>query len=116
MKNKKLIIFIVIAVVAVIIFMQVKKMNAAKINANNNTSNTTANGLFGYLGEVWSQTTGTGSANLSEGEAKEISKKIADLKETESDANILQANNLITELSTKGWSYIGYNQVQAINP
>jgi hypothetical protein len=115
--SKKVIILVIILVVAVIGFaMWNKKKKRDLAIAQSSAEQTNANGLFGYLGTVWDATTGGGSKVMSESEAKEISKRIADLKETGAESAEIQAQSLVQELSVNGWSYIGYNQVEAINP
>jgi predicted negative regulator of RcsB-dependent stress response len=116
MKNKKLVIILVVVVIAIIVYMAWKNSQKRNLQVTQANEQTNANGLFGYLGTIWEQTTGGTSKKMTESEAKEVSKRIADLKETGSESDGLESDSLIQELAAQGWSYIGYNQVKAINP
>ncbi len=112
-------IYIAIAIVVILVLISAynkhrqRQITAANLQAYQQ-ANTTPNGLFGQLGSIWDNFKGDGNSKLSESEAKEMSKKIADLIETESADNIALANTLKAELQTGGWNYIGWNSVSAL--
>lgn len=118
MNRKKLFMFLAIAAILVVLFVVYNRRKRDQISAlESEVQQTNANGLFGYLTNIFNQTTGGSSgSSMSEGEALEYSKRIADLKETGAESAEIEANSLIQELAVNGWQYIGWNQVKAINP
>ena len=55
-----------------------------------------------------------GGVILSEAEAKEISKTIANLIETENPDNLKKAEQLKNDLLASGWSYVDWNAVTRV--
>jgi len=111
---------IIIGLIAVALFFVVRyfwkrsQNTAAKAQAPANQM-TTGAGLIGWIkGLVDKNDNPASTTQITEAEAKEISKQIADLLETENSDNIAQANALVASLEEQGWKYVSYNNVSQL--
>ena len=116
--TKKVIIIVVILVLVVLAVRWYNNYNRRQqlaINQQNfANNNTTATGLFGSLTDLWNSRN-SADTGISEMEAEEISKKIADSMELGNEEGTAMANKLKADLYAGGWNYIDYGKVERIN-
>ena len=115
--KKKIIIVVVILVVLFITYKIYKnyqrKRDIQAVQTQMSIEQTNGNGLFSYFTNLFNSNNSE-SDGVSQEEALEVSKTIANLLELDTETTNTEANILIQELFTNGWEYVRYNEVRAV--